>query len=128
MQHNRRNKRAANINIESNEIRFLKPNKNLQRETDSGRAVSLFPDRLRNFRLVSNPMQSGRDSKRFDETSSSTIIFSSAIESGITCFEWMKLFNIISLTKSMENPHKLTTQSRNMKTTGSSNTTLIKMF
>jgi hypothetical protein len=39
-------------------------------------------------------MQSGRDSKRFDETSSSTIIFSSAIESGITCFEWMKLFNI----------------------------------
>lgn len=61
--------------------------KNLQREMDSGRVVSLFPDRLRTFRLTSNPIQSGRDGKRFDDISSSASFCSPVIESGITCFE-----------------------------------------
>lgn len=56
---------------------------NLQCAMDSGRAFSLFPDTLRDLRLSNNPMESGRDSKRLDETSSSSSFCNPAIESGI---------------------------------------------
>jgi len=68
---------------------------------DSGRAVSLFPDTLRIFRLTSNPMESGRDSKTLDETSSSTSFCSPAIESGIACFNGTKTSKTISYNKQL---------------------------
>lgn len=86
-----------NIEFTGNFVfKINKKERHLQRAMDSGRAVSLFPDRLRIFRLTSNPMVSGRDSKRLDETSSSASFCSPAIESGIACFENMKFLKILS--------------------------------
>jgi hypothetical protein len=58
----------------------------LHREIVSGRAFSLFPDTLRTLRLSNRPIESGRDTKRLEETSNTSSFCSPAIESGRTCF------------------------------------------
>lgn len=59
--------------------------KYLQRAMLSGRVLSLFPDTLRTFRLSNSPIESGRDCRRLEETSSSSSFCNPAIESGMAC-------------------------------------------
>jgi len=59
----------------------------------SGSAVSLFPETLSNFNFCNNPIESGRDSKRFEDKLSSTRLCNPAIESGIAygCTEYLSV-------------------------------------
>ena len=63
----------------------------LQRATLSGRELSLFPETFKTFRLINNPMESGKDFKRLDETLSSSNFCSPAIESGMICFPYTSI-------------------------------------
>lgn len=51
----------------------------------SGSEVSLLPDTLRYFSLCNKPMESGSDTKRFDDALSSSRFSNPAIESGRAC-------------------------------------------
>lgn len=51
----------------------------------SGSAVRLFAFTLRILRLSNIPIESGRDSKEFEDTSSSSSFLSFEIASGINC-------------------------------------------
>jgi len=88
---------------------------------DSGRAISLLADTLRIFRLTSNPMESGRDSKTLDETSSSTSFFSPAIESGITCFNRMETSKIILYANNNQSHNLFSNNQQKWSTTDSFN-------
>lgn len=70
----------------------------------SGRAVSLFPETLSNFNLCSNPIESGSDSKRFEERLSSSRFSKRAIESGIAYFV---AWNISIHVELQERPYQL---------------------
>lgn len=52
----------------------------------SGKAFSLFPETLRIFNFRNKPMESGKDSNRFEDRLSSSRLSNPAIESGMACF------------------------------------------
>lgn len=83
----RREKRKHNCKIDQRKSnRNTRSFTHLQREIVSGRVVILFPDTFRTLRLSNSPIESGRDTKRLEETSSSSSFCSPAMESGRTCF------------------------------------------
>lgn len=56
----------------------------------SGSEVRLLADTLRILRLSNMPIESGRDSREFEDTSSSCSFFSFEIASGINCKNVLK--------------------------------------
>lgn len=57
----------------------------------SGSVVRLFAVTLRILRLSKKPIESGRDSREFEDTSSSSSFLSFEIASGINCKKGLKI-------------------------------------